>query len=93
MSKASARAFAERMKADSEFRNTVYSFRRLDEAKEFIKTSGYIVADEDYDQLSGELTDDALDQVSAGKETSSCPGAGTPYNCTDNDLSRGTYQT
>lgn len=92
MSKESAQAFAQRMKSDSEFRNAVYSFRRLDEAKEFIKTSGYTVADEDYHQLSGELTDDELDQVSAaGKGHSSCPGAGTPVQCPDNDYSRGSY--
>lgn len=88
MSKESAHAFIERMKADSEFATKIREFQKMDDVKSFIKHAGFEFTQEEMDGFCGELTDDDLDQVSGGKG-SSCPGAGTPCDCTPQG--RGSY--
>ena len=67
MSKESAQAFAEKMKANSEFARTVRECGTLEDVQALIREAGYDFTREELDSLGGELTDDELDQVSGGK--------------------------
>ena len=78
MSIESAKAFLERLKSDEDFSKTVGEIATAEERMEYVKTAGFDFTKDELDEVTAELSEAELKEVSGGiwcgytHETESC---------------------
>jgi predicted ribosomally synthesized peptide with nif11-like leader len=80
MSKESAKLLIEKLHGDEEFRNRILAVEDLDERLKLVKAAGFDCTAEEIEAEYAMLSDNELDNMSAGINLTDCPQNIVYYN-------------